>query len=377
MLLLELPVELLKSIVAHLDQPSLAVLSRTSQALRSVAEPELYRTPVVTGQRAADLWTRTWDKLVNPFTATAIKRGRLRLTLQAIEEDEDMVVPGLRGAFEAGVFDNLAVLHIWECLLDVDFLAHLLGPRSPIRAKIRHLTFSAAYGQFPGFGFALDFQRLLPFILLLRKYDVEEFQLLFSDQINRPWMANQVEQDDVYESVCLATHRACRIATDWDYISDQLEFYTFLTVRNLEQAVAALPPTLFPFSSLVSLSLFLSIGDGEEVFAIFCSDLFPVLKHVELEGHVSFSHILHEPGSEHLLVWYARRSTYSSSNSQPVKPAEQDFAPRGQFPFLPQWRDLDWSPLTSAEVASERFAAYKGPELETVDLEKVKMVWPQ
>ncbi|GAA5827959.1 hypothetical protein JCM11251_005667 [Rhodosporidiobolus azoricus] len=167
-----------------------------------------------------------------------------------------------------------------------------------------------------------------------------------------------------------------RLGVDYDYFIDHHSATLFPVLPDYASFVLTLPPNNSPFIGLHSLTYPLSMNIGEEVYAFFCTDLLPNLRHLTLRGLFTAVWVPGGAVEEYPLIMLARHATYHSSASEAIKPATVVPASDHVFPSSP-WRNEDWSRLTPDEAAADAFANYKGPRLETLDLSKVQMLWPK
>ncbi|GAA5914054.1 hypothetical protein JCM6882_001834 [Rhodosporidiobolus microsporus] len=335
-MLLNVPFELLREVTVHLDQPSLASLARTSKLLRPTAVEQLYSSPVVRGQRSANAWTRTWDGWVSPFTAVKVKKGELRvpavkeLTFQAVE-DEPMKVANLRGCFEVGVFDKLTSFTARGCKMDMAFLAHLLGPRSPCRVNLVSLTLTSLPQLISGFTdtsdltapFLFDFFHFLPFLPFFSHCTKDEEEAIALERSAKPWQEHPMPSSLLFTDLFgLPQALRTRLSTEFDYFADKFRFSLYPFSPLVHQFVYEQSATAFPFANLVSLDYRLNLNLGEEAFVFLGTNLFPNLLHVILRGAFTSLWVSGAPVVEYPLIRIARYSVYHSSSAEPLKPAE-------------------------------------------------------
>ncbi|BGP12172.1 hypothetical protein JCM10213v2_000083 [Rhodosporidiobolus nylandii] len=291
-----------------------------------------------------------------------------------------MAVPGFRGCLEAGAFDSLTSFRMHACPIQPSFLAHLFGAGSRLRTTLVDLAIDFRYGPSPAVLFAFSFHHFLPFEPLFYKYCFDDLDTVLEQRVSDDWATPALIADEILAPAeVLPQVTQTRLGTNFDNFFDTVRAIVMHPERNCEEFVRAKPPAKFPFSSLVSLSYEFSLGLGDEIFAFFCTDLFPSLKHLTLIGPVAMFHMLQPPHQQHPLVRLSRQATYHSSRSEPIRPAQlfhNNLEALG-LPFRPQWSAPNWQRLTADEAASDEFASYKGPRLETLDLSRVAIFWPE
>ncbi|ORY90295.1 hypothetical protein BCR35DRAFT_350029 [Leucosporidium creatinivorum] len=355
--LLDLPPELLRAIAGHLAEPreqgALAALARVDQLFNTIVMPLLIRKPAVVGKEAFGAFLRTMEAgcwirgAVEGTEMAAISFADITSDQFSFEiscghcsswehltEDHDRTFGQLLRLVRADAvlginsFLILRSLSFTDSFVPAALLAHLLGPGKPLRQTLE--TFKLVRG---GMEQELSIQFL--------------FQHLLFNHTSRAW---GIGTRDLSEDE--------RIAISMDYDAFKTIQVDAEWTEETEELYLASPPSAHPFFNLQSLELSIASETGDELFLIFCTNLFPSLRELKITGSFEAWVLM---DSER---FFLRRSIYQPSGSSST------FLPPVLTGLLPSPAELAqlWLPLSATEVASDAFKSYRGPTLSLLDL---------
>ncbi|GAA5893190.1 hypothetical protein JCM6882_003908 [Rhodosporidiobolus microsporus] len=152
--------ELLTSIAAYADPPTLTRLARTSKLLYSVAMPLLQKRITLRTYKAWTRYERTMQSWIAPWVRKQVGQGKIRLwetdeelqltlDLDANEKLSPFFLPDLSFLPSANLFSSLTSLSIQRTIIPSDFIASLLGPRRPARRTLKTLQLQPYYPCLP------------------------------------------------------------------------------------------------------------------------------------------------------------------------------------------------------------------------------------
>lgn len=176
-------------------------------------------------------------------------------------------------------FLNLRSLSFTDSLVPAALLAHLLGPGKPLRHTIEDLKLVRG---------GMEQESAVQFL----------FQHLLFNHTSRSWGLGTREVPD---------DEQLAIAMDYDAFKEiQLEAEW---TEETEELYLASPPSAHPFPRLTTLELSISSETGDELFLIFCTNLFPSLRELTITGRFEAWVLM---DSER---FFLRRSVYRSVTS--------------------------------------------------------------
>ncbi|ORY90296.1 hypothetical protein BCR35DRAFT_137356 [Leucosporidium creatinivorum] len=346
------------------EQRSLAKLARVNRTCYAVCNPLLYCHPALDGSCALGRWMlalQRWNEGRSKGDARELPRIEKLLILYSNRVDGDKCAEcGARSHdteynhesltvlldyVPLHYFHRLRTLSLFDSEVPAETIALLLGPLAPLRRTIQHLELDSCGLQSHSIHFFL-FQHL-HFIrtTIVAKSPPRRFQ-----------------------APALASERRRKAAvTDWKQFSKlYIEIQDHLD--EAERLCLAQPPTLHPFAALRTLRLSLLHatfdGEGNELIILFCTNLFPVLKRLELVGNLRRNEVW-RPSEQ---FWF-RRSVYRASHLPPAVFLPPRTIVPSDIPVTPP----DWQPLTAAEVASPEFSGYRGPQLDVLEMAALEL----
>lgn len=151
-------------------------------------------------------------------------------------------------------FRNLRSLAFTDSLVPASFLAHLLGPGTPLRHTLEGFELVRA---------GTEQETAIQFLL----------QHLLFNHTSRSW---DIGGRELSEDQKMATamdynvFRTIQLEAEW--------------TEETEELYLASPPSAHPFTRLTSLKLSIASETGDEIFLIFCTNLFPSLRELTITG---------------------------------------------------------------------------------------------
>lgn len=259
------------------QQGALAALALSSRLLATIVKPLLYRRPHFASDSSLALWADS-----SPYRSRA-RRGRRAEPSDALPEIHEVrrracvtrrSVLTLLGDMQLSFSDvspiwkflsltpltYLRELAFVDCDLPGDLLARLLEPP---RHTITSLTLHNC-GCEPAVQFILQY---------LHYFDTVELE-----DVDPP-----TKKESAAKKSARLQKQRLKAITDWETF-DSLLVGQHGTDEHTPSVLAARPPSEHPFSALDELSIDMTMGGGQELYLVFCTNFFPVLKKLHLAG---------------------------------------------------------------------------------------------
>lgn len=189
---------------------------------------------------AACVYCRAWDHLTEDHDRTF---GRLLEFLSAAD-----------APLSFNPCRTLRSLSFTDSLVPAALLAHLLGPGKPLRQTLESFELLRA---------GTEQESVIQFL----------FQHLLFNHTSRSWAIDTRE---------LSEDQKMTIAMDYESFRE-IQLLAEWT-EDTEELYLASPPSEHPFSRLTFLKLSISSETGDELFLIFCTNLFPSLRELTISG---------------------------------------------------------------------------------------------
>ncbi|GAA5822067.1 hypothetical protein JCM5353_006221 [Sporobolomyces roseus] len=387
-----LPIELLRHIVDSLvdfdirtptSQTALATLAQVNKTLNAIVIPRLYLHPVLTSKERALSWAtfysskasisehvQDWQAVrdvVVPHSLTFSPIcGRAPSPspgLHPIDSIADILFPPNSSISSSFFFRNLTSFTVYpERLLDVNFTAALFGPTSYNRETIVDLSIRSGGSQWHLILFLLDAHRHFPSEPSEGGSDEETREgeengrertltsgSSFREEEDSNRTSSSIDDDDNDHGICSVFNRHSLLE---DETRDFLPYV--LSSRSI-------PVT--PFANLVNLSL--SLFSNAELFLIFLTPLFPVLRTLKLDGQIwTTNHIEDDIAMFRYSITERQGRIYPPMVDEDV---QEEFS--GVFDFE------SWTPLTQREMKRYPWKPYDGPNLDVLDLTECEVQW--
>ncbi|GAA5913697.1 uncharacterized protein JCM6883_000018 [Sporobolomyces salmoneus] len=364
-------------------QRDLALLSRVNEAFYTICHDRLYLDPILGNGRMVKKWIRNYSSLVNPWSIcegtqslesvvvpNSIRFKVYRSPIEQLEDQEfsswnrrpefvDEFLPPINSfALSAFFFRDLTSIIVSpEFPFPRDFIISVCGPFGVNRKTLTQLSLGAdasiwlnsflleAYSRMLDLWdlWATDYLKMLDVIAQDGRYP-RDCNLITT---------RLVEEDRGHGLTDQECDRIERIARD--LAPSNYRVLALMSVATLSHEV--LPPILetrnmscHPYHALQRLSLHVSVTF--ELYLIFHSRLFPVLRHLKLVGYFMGSLTLSHD------VKLLRHSITERQGK--IDPPDVAITHPNLFD--------SWDPLTKEEMESAPKIDYFGPNLDELDL---------